>query len=61
MAKFGFECIDTAYCGKRKKQALALMEQPRQGTTRQSEFFTLAEEAQRCILYNSHVGRTLDR
>ena len=58
-AKFGFECIDTAYCGQTKEQAFALMEQPRQGTTQQSEFLTLAEEAQCCVLYNSHIGCSL--
>ena len=43
-----------------KEQALALTEQPRQVNTQQSEFFMLAEEAQRCVLYNSHVKHTLD-
>ena len=33
MAKFGFACIDTGYCGQTKEQALALTEQPRHGAT----------------------------
>ena len=57
--KFGFECINTAYCGEMEEQALALKEQPRQGTAQQSELFTLAEEAQCCVLYNLCVGCTL--
>ena len=58
MDKFGFECIDKAYCGKMKEQALTLTEQLRQETTRQRELITLAEEVQRCILYNSYWART---
>ena len=59
MDKFGLECIDTAYCGKTKEQAPVLTKQLQQRTAQQSELFTLAEEVQRCVLYNLRVGYTL--